>query len=387
MENFEFAFPTKIIFGRAAEDKVGREVKKYGNKLLIHYGGGSIKRFGLYNRIMKSLKKEGIEVAELGGVKPNPRLGMVRDGIKLCRKENIKFILAVGGGSTIDSAKAIAIGVPYQGDVWDFYTKKAKVKESLPLGTVLTIPAAGSEVSGDSVITNEDGWYKRSGGEGTYPKFSILNPEISFTLSNKQTIIGVSDIMAHVLERYFTQVKNTELTDRLAEATLKTVINNIKIILFDPKNYNARAEIMWSGSVAHNNLLSTGRIPDWGSHMIEHEISAIYDIPHGEGLAIVFPAWMKYVYRFNIQRFAQFALRVFNTEAYLDDLEKMALEGIKKLEDFYREIGLPISLKEIGIGRDRLEEMAAKCVEDGPIGKFKELNKEDVLEILKIALK
>jgi len=353
----------------------------------LHYGRGSIKKFGLYNRIMKSLKKEGIEAVELGGVKPNPRLGMVRDGIKLCRKENIKFILAVGGGSTIDSAKAIAVGVPYQGDVWDFYSGKAKVKESLPLGTVLTIPAAGSEVSGDSVITNEDGWYKRSGGEGVYPKFSILNPEISFTLSNKHTAIGVSDIMAHVFERYFTQVKNTELTDRLSEATLKTVINNIKVILIDPKNYNARAEIMWSGSIAHNNLLSTGRIPDWGSHMIEHEISAIYDIPHGEGLAIVFPAWMKYVYRFNIQRFAQFALRVFNAEAYLDDLEKMALEGIKKLEDFYREIGLPISLKEIGIGGDRLDEMAAKCVEDGPIGKFKELNKKDVLEILKIALK
>ena len=387
MENFSFYRPTRIIFGRGSEEKVGKEVKKYGKKILLHYGGGSIKRTGLYDKVIKSIKSENIEVVELGGVKPNPRLSLVREGIGICRKENIDFILVVGGGSAIDSAKAIAAGAKYDGDVWDCYTgEKAEIKSALPLGVVLTIPAAGSEVSPDSVITDEDGWYKRpAGGEPLIPKFSILNPELTFTLSARQTVIGVSDILAHVYERYFTQVKNVELTDRLAEATMKTVINNTRLVLKDLKDYNARAEIMWAGSIAHNDLLATGRTGDWASHMIEHELSGIYDIPHGEGLAVVFPAWMKYVYKDNVSKFAQFAQRVWDVDTGLDDLEGTALEGISRVETFYREIGLPVSLGEIGIGKDRFEEMAAKCVEDGAIGQFRKLEKDDIIEIYRLA--
>ena len=387
MENFNFYRPTRIIFGRGSEEKVGKETKKYGKKILLHYGQGSIKRTGLYDKVMRSLNKENIEIVELGGVKPNPRLSLVREGIDICKKQNIDFILIVGGGSAIDSAKAIAAGAKYDGDVWDFYAgDKVPVEKALPLGVVLTIPAAGSEVSPDSVITDEDGWYKRfTGGEPLISKFSILDPELTFTLSAKQTVIGVSDILAHIYERYFTQVKNTELTDRLAEATMKTVINNTRLVLKDLKDYNARAEIMWSGSIAHNDLLATGKTGDWASHMIEHELSGIYDIPHGEGLAIVFPAWMRFVYKDNILKFAQFAQRVWNVDTDLNDLEWTAVEGISRVEAFYREIGLPVSLSEIGIGEDKFEEMAAKCVEDGSVGQFRELKKDDIMEIYRLA--
>jgi alcohol dehydrogenase YqhD (iron-dependent ADH family) len=387
MKNFKFQAPTKIIFGKGAEDSVGKEAKKFGSRVLLHYGTGSIKKYGLYDSVINSLKKEGLEIIELGGVLPNPRLGLVNEGISLCREKKVDLILAVGGGSAIDSAKAIGIGVSYAGDVWDFFSGKSKVKEMLPLGVVLTIPAAGSEVSGDSVITNEVGWYKKvTGSESMRPKFSILNPELTFTLSEKQTTIGVSDIVAHILERYFTHEKNVELTDRLAEATLKTVINNVRISIKKPHDYSSRAEIMWGGSIAHNNLLSTGRTDDWASHLIEHELSAIYDIAHGEGLAIIFPAWMKYVYKLNIERFAQFASRVWNVNVYFDDLEKVALEGIKNFEDFLKEIGLPTRLEQIGIRDDRLEEMASKCTESGPIGGFMKLEYQDVLNIYKLAL-
>ena len=388
MENFIFYRPTRIIFGRDTEDKVGKETKKYGKKILLHYGQGSIKKTGLYDKVMKSLKKENIEVVELGGVKPNPRLSLVREGIDICKKQNIDFILIVGGGSTIDSAKAIAVGSKYDGDVWDCYTgEKPDIKDALPLGVVLTIPAAGSEVSPDSVITDENGWFKRfTSGEPLISKFSILNPELTYTLSAKQTAIGVSDILAHVYERYFTQVKNVELTDRLAEATMKTVINNTRLVLKNLKDYNARAEIMWSGSIAHNDLLATGRTGDWASHLIEHELSGIYDIPHGEGLAIVFPAWMKYVYKDNIEKFAQFARRVWDVDTGLDDFEQTALEGISRVEAFYREIGLPVRLSEIGIGEDKFEEMATKSIKEfGTLGQFKELKKNDIIKIFNLA--
>jgi len=390
MDNFNFCSPTRIIFGKGTEERAGKETIKYGSKVLLHYGGGSIKKTGLYDRVIKSLKKENIEVLELGGVKPNPRLSMVREGIDICRKEKIEFILAVGGGSTIDSAKTIAAGTPYKGDVWDFFSGNNKViKEAIPLGVVLTIPAAGSEVSPDMVITNEDGWYKKAGAgsDHLFSKFSILNPEITYTLSAKNTVIGISDIMAHIYERYFTLTKNTDLTDRLSEATLKTVINNARQVVSHLEDYDLRAEIMWSGSIAHNNLLGTGKTSDWASHRIEHELSAIYDIPHGEGLAIIFPAWMKYVYRSNIERFAQFAERVWNVDIYLGDLERAALEGISRMEDFYKEIGLPVRLNEIGIGDDRFEEMASKCSEDGAVGNFKKLDRNDILNIFKLAMK
>jgi len=386
MENFTFRNTTKIIFGKDAESRVGVEAARYGNKILLHYGGGSIKKYGLYDRILKSLKDAGLEIIELGGVQPNPRLSLVKRGIDICRKEKIEFILAIGGGSTIDSAKAIAVGIPYNGDVWDFFTKKVVVEKVIPVGVILTIPAAGSESSSNSVITNEEGLYKRVvGSDMLRPRFAILNPEITYTLPPSQTVCGVSDIMAHIMERYFTTVKDVDLTDRLCEATLRTVINNTPIVLEEPENYSARAEIMWASTIAHNDLLSTGRIGDWASHGIEHELSGIYDIPHGAGLSAIFPAWMKYVYRKDPERFAQFAVRVWNVEPDFRDVEKTALEGIKRLKNFYREIGLPITLKEMNIAYDRLEEMAEKCTEGGPRGNFVKLNKDDVLEILKLA--
>lgn len=386
MKDFEFQNCTKIIFGKDSEEKAGTEVKKYSSKILLHYGGGSIKKYGLYDRVISCLKKEDIGIVELGGVLPNPRLKLVKKGIELCRQEKIDFILAVGGGSVIDSAKAIAIGVPYKGDVWDFFEEKTKIKESIAIAVILTIPAAGSEVSGASVITNEDGLYKK-GVEANImrPKFSILNPELTFTLDNNQTAIGVADILAHIMERYFTQEKNVDLTDRLCEATFKTLIKNISVVLKENDNYAARAEVMWAGSVAHNDLLDTGRVGDWASHMIEHELSAIYDIAHGEGLAIIFPAWMKYVYKNNIERFAQFGQRIWGVDFHPYDLEGMALEGIKRFEDFLKRIGLKTRLSEISISDDRFKEMAKKCTENGPVGSFVKLGKEDVLNIYNLA--
>ncbi len=386
MENFTFINTTKIIFGKGTENQAGAEAARYGSKILLHYGGGSIKKYGLYDRVLKSLKDARLEVIELGGVKPNPMLDLVKKGIDICRKEKIDFILAVGGGSTIDSAKAIASGVPYSGYVWDFYSGKAELKEILPMGVVLTIPASGSESSSSSVITNEDGMYKRGFvSDLLQPKFAILNPEITYTLPPYQTACGAADIMAHIMERYFTAVKNVDLTDRLCEAALKTVINNVSVVLEEPKNYDARAEIMWAGSIAHNNLLGTGRIGDWGSHKIEMEISGIYDLAHGAGLAVILPAWMKYVYKKDVERFAQFAVRVWDQEPDFYHLEKTALQGISRLKDFYKGIGLPVTLGEANIPYDRLEEMAKKCTESGPVGNFVKLDEDSVLKILMMA--
>jgi alcohol dehydrogenase len=386
MNNFTYENKTKIIFGKDSENKVGEEAIKYGSKVLLHYGGGSIKKSGLYDKIVNFLKEQGITFVELGGVQPNPRLSLVREGIRLCREDSIGFILAVGGGSVIDSAKAIGAGVPYEGDVWDFYTGKAKIERTLPVGVVLTIPAAGSESSRGSVITNEDGWYKRSAGAPVMrPVFAIMNPELTFSLPPYQTACGVTDMMAHIMERYFTNVKDVELTDRLCEATLKTIINNAAIAIGEPENYAARSEIMWAGTIAHNGLLDTGRIGDWGSHDIEHEISAIYDIAHGAGLSIVFPAWMKYVYKHDVSRFVQFAVRVWGVEPDFRDIEKTALEGIERMKDFFRNIGLPVSLSDAEIPDERLEEMARKGTENGPLGNFVKLEKDDVLNILKLA--
>ncbi len=386
MKNFTFRSATKIIFGKDTENQVGIEAARYGNKILLHYGGGSIKKYGLYDRVLKSLKDANLEIIELGGVLPNPRLSMVRRGIDICRREKIDSILAVGGGSVIDSAKAIAIGVPYNGDVWDFYAGKAVVDKTIPVGVVLTISAAGSEASDSSVITNEEGLYKRGlTSEFLRPEFAILNPEITYTLPPYQTACGIADIMAHVMERYFTKVQNVDLTDRLCEATLKAVINNAPVVLKEPENYDGRAEIMWAGTVAHNNLLSTGRIGDWASHGISHELSAIYDIAHGAALSIIFPAWMKYVYKEDPERFAQFASRVWDVEPDFRNVGKTVLEGIRRLEGFYKGIGLPTTLEEANIPCDRLEEMAEKCTVRGPRGNFVPLRKDDVLEILKLA--
>ncbi|MFW5995842.1 MAG: iron-containing alcohol dehydrogenase [Halanaerobiaceae bacterium] len=387
MQDFTFKNRTKIIFGQDTENQVGKEVENYADHILLHYGGGSIKKYGVYDRVMKSLNKAGIKVTELGGVQPNPRLKLVKEGIEICRKEKIDFILAVGGGSVIDSAKTIAAGVPYDGDVWDFFSGQAKIKEALAIGTVLTIPAAGSESSPSAVITKEDDDLKWDiGSPEIVPRFSILNPEITFTLPDYQTACGAADIMAHIMERYFTQTKNVELTDRLCESTLKTMINNVPRALKNPEDYNARAEIMWAGTIAHNNILGTGREEDWSSHAIEHEISAIYDVAHGAGLAVVFPAWMKYVYQENIERFAQFASRVWNVDTCYENLEDTARKGIEKTKEFFSSIGLPVTLKEMDITDSKLEEMAEKCAGDGTIGNFKKLDKDDILNIYKLAL-
>ncbi|TYQ18415.1 UNVERIFIED_CONTAM: hypothetical protein Cloal_0847 [Acetivibrio alkalicellulosi] len=387
MENFIFQNATKIIFGRETELKVGDEIKGHGRKVLLHYGGGSIKKTGLYDKVVNSLKSAGVEFVELGGAVPNPRLGLVNEGIKICRENEIDFILAVGGGSAIDSAKAIAVGVPYNGDVWDFFEGKAEAKEAVPVGVILTIPAAGSEASPNSVITKEEGLLKRGMySELIRPVFSILNPELTFTLPNYQTACGAADMMAHIMERYFTNVTHADLTDRLCEATLKTIIKNVPIVLNEPDNYDGRAEVLWAGTVAHNGLLGTGRVEDWASHNIEHEISAIYDVAHGAGLAVVFPAWMKYVYKNNLDRFVQFAVRVWNVEMNFEDPERTALEGIEKITEFFRQIGLPVTLKEMDIEDDRFEEMASKATMNDQItlGNFKKLNKEDVYNIYKL---
>jgi alcohol dehydrogenase len=386
MQNFVFQNGTKLIFGKDKEQVVGQESVVYGKKLLLHYGGGSIKSSGLYDRVTQSIQEQGIEIFELGGVKPNPRVSLVREGIALCKENNIDFILAVGGGSVIDSAKAIAAGAKYDGDVWDFFDGKGSVTACLPIGVVLTIPAAGSESSNGTVITNENGWYKRATGHPAMrPQFAILNPVLTYTLPSYQTACGITDMMAHILERYFTNEKNVELTDRLCEGALRTIINNGPIVLDDPANYDARAEIMWSGTIAHNDLLGTGRIGDWGSHDIEHEISGIYDIAHGAGLAIVFPAWMKYVYKNDVNRFAQFANRVWDVEIDLNNLEKTALAGIKKTEQFFSSIGMPVTLKEAGIGEEHFEQMAKKGTGRGPLGNFVKLNEEDVVRIFQLA--
>ncbi|NLK21615.1 MAG: iron-containing alcohol dehydrogenase [Epulopiscium sp.] len=388
MDNFIFQNPTKIIFGKGTENEVGKEVSKYSKKILLHYGGGSIKKTGLYERVTTSLKGVGVEYLELSGVKPNPRLNLVREGIRICRENNVDFILAVGGGSVIDSSKAIAMGTVYEGDVWDFYTGKALPKAALPLGTVLTIPAAGSESSSSSVITNEEGWYKRGvGSDLIYPRFSILNPELTYTLPKYQVACGAADILAHLMERYFTNTKSVELIDRLIESTMKTIINNVPLVIKDSDNYDAWAQVMWAGTIAHNNILSTGRVGDWGSHDIEHELSGIYDVAHGAGLAVVFPAWMKYVYKYDLDRFIQFAVRVWNTEQDYFNPEETALKGIKKLEEFFKSIGLPITLEGLGIKDDRLEEMADKATDSdqSTLGNFVKLTKKDVYNILKLA--
>ncbi len=387
MNNFTFQNTTRIIFGKGTENTVGSEVKKYSRKVLLHYGGGSIKKSGLYDKVIKSLKAEDIEYVELGGVKPNPRLSLIYEGIDICRKNGIEFILAVGGGSVIDSAKGIAAGMCYDGDVWDLYTRKGQADKALPIGVILTIPAAGSESSGSSVVTREEGELKRDiGYDFIRPQFALLNPEVCFTLPAYQVACGAADIMAHIMERYFTNTPNVELTDRLSEATLTTVINNVPAVLAKPNDYNAFAEIMWAGTFAHNDLLGTGREQDWASHNIEHELSGIYDIAHGAGLAVIFPAWMKYVYKENVDRFVQFAVRVWKVEQDFYNPEKTALEGIARTETFFGSIGLPVRLSQAGINDGRFEEMAAKCAGSGTIGGFKKLNKDDIVNIYRLAI-
>lgn len=388
MRSFHYQNQTKIIFGRETELTVGEELKCYTNKVLLHYGGGSIKQTGLYDRVMTSLHEAGIEVITLGGVKPNPRLSLVREGIKLCREHKIDFILAVGGGSVIDSSKAIAAGVNYQGDVWDLFCGVPVEHECLPLATILTIPAAGSETSSGTVITNDENDLKRSFGHPTLrPTFSILNPELTFTLPDYQTACGIADMLAHVLERYFTNEKHVDVTDRLCEATMKSIIENGLRVINNPFNYDIRAEIMLAGMIAHNGSLDMGRSGDWASHEIEHELSGMYDIAHGAGLAIIFPAWMKYVYKHDIQRFVQFGNRVFNLDINLNNLEETALKTIEQLELFFKSIGLPTRFSEANLPDTHIHELAKNLVCDRPsVGNFVPIHEKDALEIYRLAL-
>lgn len=389
MDNFTFYSPTYFVFGTGGEDKTGEYVNRFGGtKILIHYGGGSIVRSGLLDRVKNSLSKENIEFVELGGVKPNPKSGLVYSGIELCRKEHVDFILAVGGGSTIDSAKAIAAGALYDGDFWDYYQGKA-VTDALPIGTILTISAAGSEGSPDSVITNENGMFKRGAtGEALRPTFSILNPALTQTLPPYQTACGITDIMAHLFERYFTTTEEVEVTDRMIESLLLTMIHEAPRAMQDTGNYQARANIMWAGMMAHNNSCGVGRTQDWASHNIEHELSALYDCAHGAGLAVVFPAWMTYNMKHDVSRFAQLAVRVWGCEMDFSCPENTAKAGISALKQFLKSIGMPSSFSELGAKEEDIEKMAhLACYgdgRDGRIGGFAKLNKNDVINIYRL---
>lgn len=390
MQDFNYFNKVNFVFGKGKESEVGRLAKEAGaTKVLLHYGGGSIKRSGLYDRVMESLGAEGIEVVELGGVVANPRISLVYEGVKICKEESVDFILAVGGGSVIDSAKCIAAGNHYDGDAWDLLIGKGSVTSSTPIATILTIPAAGSEVSPDLVITKEEGQLKRAYSHiSLRPVFSIMNPELTFTLPEYQTTCGIVDMLAHTFERYFTPTMNVEITDRMSEGLMKAIITTAPRLLAEPDNYEYRAEIMWAGTMAHNGLMGTGRVEDWASHIIEHELSGIYDIAHGAGLSIIFPAWMKYVYKDDMKRFAMWANRVFEVEINPYDLEETVLKGIAKLEAFYKSLNMPIRMSDADIPGDRIEEMAEKATNGGQwkIGNFKKLTKYDVVEIYKLAL-
>ena len=388
MENFNFYSPTEFVFGKDRENEVGSYVRKYGGtKVLIHYGGGSAVKSGLIGKVKKSLDESGITYCELGGVKPNPRDTLVYRGIELCRSEGVDFILAVGGGSVIDSAKAIAAGVPYGGDFWDFYSKKAQVEAALPLAVIVTIAAAGSEGSRSSVITKEDGMLKRGiGYEILRPKFSIMDPALTQTLPAYQTAAGCTDIMAHVFERYFTNTTEVEITDRLCEAVLLTIVKETPRVIADPDNYDARANIMWAGMVAHNNICGVGRQQDWNSHSLEHELSGLYDVAHGAGLAVIMPAWMQYVYKHNVMRFCQMATRVFGCQMNFENPEATAVEGIHRFRSFLRGIGMPINFAELGAKEEDIPVLVEKLgIGDGKFGGFMELDRNDVTEIYRIA--
>ena len=391
MNNFTFYSPTYFVFGKDEENNTGKYVKRFGGKkVLIHYGGGSVIRSGLLDRVKASLDAEGIAYVELGGVKPNPRSGLVYQGIELCREQGVDFVLAVGGGSTIDSSKAIAAGAVYEGDFWDYYMGKP-VDKALPVGTALTIAAAGSEGSPDSVITKEDGMLKRgASGEALRPAFSILNPALTQTLPPYQTAAGITDIMAHLFERYFTNTKDVEVTDRVIEGLLMTMIHEAPKVIANPDDYQARANIMWAGMMAHNNCCGVGRDQDWSSHNIEHELSAMYDCAHGAGLAVVFPAWMTYTMNHDVMRFAQLATRVWGCSMDFAHPEIAAKAGIDALKAFLKSIGMPLTFAEVGGKVEDIETMAhTACYGNGnggTLGGFVVLNEEDVANIYRLTI-
>ena len=391
MDNFVFYSPTYFCFGKDTEQQAGALVRRFGgSKVLIHYGGGSVIRSGLLGRVKASLTEAAIPCVELGGVRPNPRSGLVYEGIDLCRREGVDFVLAVGGGSAIDSAKAIAAGTVYEGDFWDFYTGKL-IEKALPVGTILTIAAAGSEGSPDSVITNENGMFKRGAtGDAIRPKFSILNPALTQTLPAYQTACGITDIMAHLHERYLTNTKEVEVTDRLIEALLLTMIHEGPRVIADPDNYEARANIMWAGMMAHNNSCGVGRSQDWNSHNIEHELSALYDCAHGAGLAVTMPAVFTYVMDHDVMRFAQLATRVWGCQMDFAHPEVTARAGIDALRHFLISIGMPKNFDELGAREEDIPHLVdVLCNGDGRPGSisgFVTLNEEDCTRIYQLML-
>ncbi len=392
MKDFNYYAPTEVVFGEKSEEQVARLVKKYGGtKVLVHYGGQSAIRSGLLVKIIGLLQEAGIDFVKLGGVVPNPRLSLAQKGIELCRREGVDFILAVGGGSVIDSSKCIAYGVPYEGNVWDFYQGKAKATAMLPLAAVLTIPAAGSEMSESSVITNEDGDVKLGYSNNlSRPKFAIMNPCRTFTLPPYQTAAGVTDMMMHTMERYFTKDDDMDLTTDLAEALLRSMKNAVFAVLKNPEDYRYRAQIMWGGSLMHNGLTGCGVSDDWATHQLEHELSGMFDVTHGAGLAAIWPSWARYVMHENVSRFVRFAVNVMDVPNDFTDPEGTALKGIEAMERFYHAIGMPINIKEL-IGRDitdaEIKEMTRKCSRDNKAtcGCLKVLEAKDMEAIYQMA--
>lgn len=392
MENFNYYAPTKVVFGKETEKKVGELIRQQGGtKVLVHYGSGSVKRSGLLDRIFQVLNEAGIDYISLGGVVPNPRLSLIYQGIELCKKEQVDFILAVGGGSVIDSSKAIGYGVANEGDVWDFYEKKRQAAACLPIGVVLTIAAAGSEMSDSSVITKEEGWLKRGySSDLCRARFAVMNPQLTMTLPKYQTASGCVDIMMHTMERYFNQVENMEMTDGISEHLIRTVMKNVKILMRQPEDYNARAEVMWAGSLSHNGLTGCGTTGgDWASHQLEHELGGMFDVAHGAGLAAVWGSWARYVIDGNPERFARFATRVMGVEEG-SDAKETGLRGIEAMEDFYKELEMPTSIHAMGleVSEEQLRELAEKCSHFGKrtIGCIKKLDQEDMYQIYKMAL-
>lgn len=385
MHAFSYQNTTNILFGRGMVSKLSEAIAPFGPKILLVAGGGSIKKSGLYDLVREELDKAGKQVFELWGVQPNPRLTSVREGIAICKKEGIDFILAVGGGSVVDAAKGMAAGAVVDHDVWEFYLHERAVGDALPLGDVLTLAATGTEMNGNSVVTNWEANEKLAiGSPHVLPKFSILDPFYTTTVDVKNTAYGSVDIMAHVFEQYFHHTPQTPIQDRFAEGILHTVIENAPLAVQDPANYDVRANLMWAGTMALNGLIGQGVDQDWATHGIEHEVSAIYDIAHGAGLAILFPAWMTYVMPEGPGRFVQFAERIWNIQKNGRRDEEVALEAIARTRDFFKSLGAPVTLKEAGVDRSRFEEMARKAVKEGPLGAFKELAAEDVVEIFKL---
>lgn len=387
MENFTFYNPTKLIFGKGQLEQLKTEVPQYGKKVLLVYGGGSIKRSGLYDNVLETLKQIGAEVSELPGVEPNPRITTARKGIEICKNEGIEFILAVGGGSVIDCTKLIAAGAKYDGDAWDLVIKKAFAKEALPFGTVLTLAATGSEMNAGSVITNWEtnekyGW----GSAVTFPKFSILDPVNTFTVPKDQTIYGICDMMSHTLEHYFHLEENTEYQDRMCESLLLTVMETGPKLLADLENYDYRATILYCGTMALNGTLNMGYRGDWATHNLEHAVSAVYDIPHGGGLAIIFPYWMKHNLHVKPERFQKLAVRVFGVDPEGKTAEEAGLEGIEKLREFWNSIGAPSRLADYDIDDSKIDLMADRAMANGEFGNFTKLNHEDVLAIYRASL-